>query len=191
MCPHQHPTPGNTPIILPHEYPGNLEKEGPLGGSLSIGFIAGHPERWRFFSRTHHLSKIVHQVDIMDSPKDNHSSDLVVEDAKVADNVSRAMPATLAALSAEEYEKLGKKATYKLDLVIMPILVVMYILNYLDRQNIASAKLAGIEQDLGLSQVQYQTTVSILFVGYSESLLSIFMQTPLTVLKFSCRSPRT
>ncbi|KAH7347527.1 major facilitator superfamily domain-containing protein [Plectosphaerella cucumerina] len=108
----------------------------------------------------------------MDSPKDNHSSDNVVEDAKIDDHVGMVMPAGLAALSAEDYEKLGKRATYKMDLIIMPILVVMYILNYLDRQNIASAKLAGITEDLNLSQVQYQTTVSILFVGY------ILMQVP-------------
>lgn len=79
-----------------------------------------------------------------------------------------AMPPNLAALSDEEYRKLGRKATLKMDLVIMPILVIMYILNYLDRQNIASAKLANIQRDLGLRGVQYQTAVSILFVGYSK-----------------------
>lgn len=78
------------------------------------------------------------------------------------------MPAGLAALSQEEYDRLGRRATLKMDLIIMPIMVIMYILNYLDRQNIASAKLAGIEEDLNLSTVDYQTAVSILFVGYSE-----------------------
>ncbi|KLU90229.1 nicotinamide mononucleotide permease [Magnaporthiopsis poae ATCC 64411] len=82
------------------------------------------------------------------------------------------MPASLAALSRDEYDRLGRRATLKMDLVIMPIMVIMYILNYLDRQNIASAKLAGIDKDLNLSTVDYQTTVSILFVGY------ILMQIP-------------
>ncbi|KAI2626737.1 nicotinamide mononucleotide permease [Hypoxylon sp. NC1633] len=82
------------------------------------------------------------------------------------------MPSSLAALSEAEYNRLGKKATLKMDMTIMPILVIMYILNYLDRQNIASAKLANIDTDLGLSSVQYQTAVSILFVGY------ILMQVP-------------
>lgn len=80
------------------------------------------------------------------------------------------MPQSLAALSPEELQKVGKRATFKMDIWIMPILVVMFILNYLDRQNIASARLAGLEEDLGLSPVQYQTSVSILFVGYSEFL---------------------
>ncbi|KAI0417806.1 nicotinamide mononucleotide permease [Xylaria grammica] len=81
-------------------------------------------------------------------------------------NAELAMPANLAALSEGEYKKLGKRATLKMDCVIMPVLVVMFILNFLDRQNLASAKLAGIEEDLGISDVQYQTCVSILFVGY-------------------------
>jgi MFS family permease len=68
----------------------------------------------------------------------------------------------------------------------------MYIMNYLDRNNIAAVRLAGLQTDLDLSSVQYQvcplhlfqrwklcnmltvhqTTVSILFVGY------ILMQIP-------------
>lgn len=78
-----------------------------------------------------------------------------------------AMPDSLAGMTEAELQKLGKRATLKMDLVILPILVVMYILNYLDRQNIASAKLANIEEELGLSPVEYQTAVSILFCGYS------------------------
>ena len=80
------------------------------------------------------------------------------------------MPAELSALSEAEYNALGKRATWKMDIVIMPCVVIMYILNYLDRQNIASAKLADITTDLGLSAVQYQTSVSILFASYSEFL---------------------
>ncbi|KAI1331609.1 major facilitator superfamily domain-containing protein [Xylariaceae sp. FL0255] len=57
-------------------------------------------------------------------------------------------------------------ASSELDCLIMPILVIMYILNYLDRQNISAARLTGFQQDLSLSNVEYQTAVSILFVGY-------------------------
>jgi hypothetical protein len=76
-------------------------------------------------------------------------------------------PPALAALSEAEYTSLGRRATLKLDLLIMPCVVIMYILNYLDRQNIASAKLASIQKDLHMSDVQYQTCISLLFVGYS------------------------
>jgi hypothetical protein len=39
--------------------------------------------------------------------------------------------------------------------------------NYLDRQNIAASKLANIMKDLDMTVQQYNTCVSILFVGYS------------------------
>jgi sugar phosphate permease len=48
----------------------------------------------------------------------------------------------------------------------MPTLWLMYWLNYLDRNAIALARLNDLEEDLGLSSSQYQTCVSILFVGY-------------------------
>lgn len=49
----------------------------------------------------------------------------------------------------------------------------MYLqLNYLDRNNIAAARLAGLEEELNLHGTQYQTAVSILFVGY------LLMQVP-------------
>lgn len=42
----------------------------------------------------------------------------------------------------------------------------MYWLNYLDRNAIALARLNNLEDDLSLTSSQYQTCVSILFVGY-------------------------
>lgn len=78
-----------------------------------------------------------------------------------------AIPAALAALSDEEYARIGRRAVWKLDLRVMPAVSFMYILNYLDRQNIASAKLANIVEDLNMTSVQFQTCVSLLFVGYS------------------------
>jgi hypothetical protein len=42
----------------------------------------------------------------------------------------------------------------------------MYWLNYLDRNAIALARINDLEDDLNLTSAQYQTCVSILFVGY-------------------------
>ncbi|RSL93965.1 hypothetical protein CEP52_012927 [Fusarium oligoseptatum] len=59
------------------------------------------------------------------------------------------------------------KLVKKLDLWIMPTLWFMYWLNYLDRNAITLARLNGFEEDLGLKGSQYNTAVSILFVGYT------------------------
>jgi hypothetical protein len=47
-----------------------------------------------------------------------------------------------------------------------PTLWVMYFLNFLDRNAMVNAKLNGLTKDLKLHGTQYNTLVSILFVGY-------------------------
>ena len=111
----------------------------------------------------------------MSTKEDVHVVDDYKHDEEMSDQKRRAsshaaidMPASLRGLAPEEIQKIGLKTTLKTDIVVMPCLVIMYILNYLDRQNIASARLAGLPEDLNLNDSQYQTCVSILFVGYSE-----------------------
>ncbi|KAJ6070524.1 hypothetical protein N7467_011843 [Penicillium canescens] len=82
------------------------------------------------------------------------------------------LPPLLQDIATQELEALEKRLVRRIDIRLMPMLVLIYILNYLDRNAIAAAKLAGITEDLELSSVQFQTSVSILFVGY------ILMQVP-------------
>lgn len=82
------------------------------------------------------------------------------------------IPDSLKHMSSDELAAFDKKVTRKIDLRILPALVWIYILNYLDRNNIASSRLGGLEEDLGLVGNQYQTCISILYVGY------ILMQIP-------------
>lgn len=44
------------------------------------------------------------------------------------------MPDALVGLSEGEIEKIGRKATFKLDCFILPSITLMYVMNYLDRQ---------------------------------------------------------
>ncbi|KAJ7918802.1 major facilitator superfamily domain-containing protein [Mycena leptocephala] len=109
-----------------------------------------------------------------------------LEHSESVDNArALVIPASLAALSADELAKVGRKATFKIDFVIMPALIVMYIFNYLDRQNTPAAKLADITTDLGLSVVQYQSCISLLFLGY------ILMQVPSNILVGKIDLPAT
>ncbi|KXN83671.1 hypothetical protein AN958_00812 [Leucoagaricus sp. SymC.cos] len=71
----------------------------------------------------------------------------------------------------EAQKKLEKSLLKKLDLR-MSILVVIYILNYIDRNSTAAARLRGFEEDLGLEGSQFASILSILYVGY------ILMQIP-------------
>ncbi|KAL1835788.1 hypothetical protein VTJ49DRAFT_6052 [Mycothermus thermophilus] len=74
-------------------------------------------------------------------------------------------PELISKLTAEEREQLEKKLKRKIDLRLLPAVIIMYIMNYIDRNNIAAARLAGLERDLKLTSTEFQTAVSILFVG--------------------------
>lgn len=76
------------------------------------------------------------------------------------------LPESIQHLTQQELRDLDKKTKRTIDLRLMPMLIYIYILNYLDRNNIASARLGGLENDLGLKGSQYQTCIAILFVGY-------------------------
>ncbi|KAI0053653.1 MFS general substrate transporter [Auriscalpium vulgare] len=71
----------------------------------------------------------------------------------------------------EERQRLERKLLRKLD-ARMSILILIYILNYIDRNNAAAARLRGFEKDLHLHGNQFATLLSILYVGY------ILMQVP-------------
>ncbi|KAF9077927.1 MFS general substrate transporter [Rhodocollybia butyracea] len=75
----------------------------------------------------------------------------------------------------EARRKLEKKLVRKVDLRIS-ILIIIYILNYIDRNNASAARLRGFEKDLKLQGEQYATLLSILYVGY------IIMQIPSNML---------
>ncbi|KAF2496780.1 pantothenate transporter liz1 [Lophium mytilinum] len=81
-------------------------------------------------------------------------------------------PPLVAAMSPEVRQATELKLKRKIDLRLMPMIILMYIMNYLDRNNIAAVRLAGLQDELDLSSTQYQTVISILFVGY------ILMQIP-------------
>lgn len=74
-------------------------------------------------------------------------------------------PTGAASWAPEHRARVEKSMKRKLD-ARCALFVLIYIMNYLDRNNIAAAKLQGLEDDLNLSPQQYQTCLSILYVGY-------------------------
>lgn len=66
------------------------------------------------------------------------------------------VPAALSNLSPDERKEKEKALVRKIDTRLLIMMLVMYILNYLDRNNIAAAKLAGLQKDLKLKGNEYQ-----------------------------------
>ncbi|KAI9926247.1 hypothetical protein ASPWEDRAFT_53496 [Aspergillus wentii DTO 134E9] len=67
---------------------------------------------------------------------------------------------------SEEEQVVAKKLVRRIDLLIMPLVILVYLMNYIDRNNYAAARLQGLETDLNLQGNQYQTGLAILFVSY-------------------------
>ena len=69
------------------------------------------------------------------------------------------LPAELAHMSREDLDILDKKLVRKIDMRLMPIVILMFWLNILDRNSIANAKIAGLPEDLKISNSQYNTVL--------------------------------
>ncbi|PWY82926.1 MFS transporter [Aspergillus heteromorphus CBS 117.55] len=65
-----------------------------------------------------------------------------------------------------EYAALERQLVRKVDWRLMPVLVLMIVLNYLDRNALPNARVQGIETDLGLKGDDYNVAISVLFAGY-------------------------
>ncbi|KAK6434682.1 hypothetical protein LTR95_009129 [Oleoguttula sp. CCFEE 5521] len=86
-------------------------------------------------------------------------------------DVTREQAMHFGALTEEELV-IEKKLRRKIDALVMPIVVSVYLMNYIDRNNYAAAKLQGLVEELDMTPADYQTGLSVLFVGY------VLMQVP-------------
>ena len=74
--------------------------------------------------------------------------------------------APIAELNLPDWRHTEKRLVRVLDMTLLPTLWILYLNNYLDRTNIAQARLNTIDEDLGLTGDDYNTAVAVLTVGY-------------------------
>ncbi|KAI1051562.1 hypothetical protein LB506_003801 [Fusarium annulatum] len=58
-----------------------------------------------------------------------------------------------------------KRLVRKLDRTILPWIMLLYLLSYIDRSNMGNARNIGLEADIGLSSVQYQIASASFYIG--------------------------
>lgn len=63
-------------------------------------------------------------------------------------------------------DEMNRKLLRKIDLHIMPMMCIIYGLNYLDKTTLSYASIMGLETDLKLTQHNYQWIGSIFYCGY-------------------------
>jgi len=81
-------------------------------------------------------------------------------------------------------EREERQLVRKIDMRCMPPLIILFILNFIDRGNLSNARLKGLQADLNLDDTQYATALSVLFAGY------IFMQVPSNLVMNTISTPR-
>ncbi|KAF2015710.1 MFS nicotinic acid transporter-like protein Tna1 [Aaosphaeria arxii CBS 175.79] len=117
--------------------------------------------------------------------KDRYSnSDEKIEDGNAVSqpNINRTrledMPDPDAGLSSEERAAIDRKLLWRLDLKLIPWLSFLYLISFLDRTNIGNAKIDGLQEDLGMTDGQYNASLTIFFVSYAlfEPLTNILLK---------------
>ncbi|ORY59712.1 major facilitator superfamily transporter [Pseudomassariella vexata] len=69
--------------------------------------------------------------------------------------------------SQEEKTAIDRKLVRKLDIQLVPWLSLLYLLSFLDRTNIGNARLAGMEEGLGMHGTDYNMTLTVFFIAYA------------------------
>ncbi|KAI7857590.1 major facilitator superfamily domain-containing protein, partial [Circinella umbellata] len=59
-----------------------------------------------------------------------------------------------------------RRLLYKLDFRIIPLILFCYMLSFMDRVNIGNAKVAGLTDMIDVTEDDYNTALSIFFLGY-------------------------
>ncbi|KAJ5887029.1 uncharacterized protein N7473_009703 [Penicillium subrubescens] len=103
---------------------------------------------------------------------------------KVLDSEQDVLYQAYASKSPEWHQKITRTLLRKVDFHLLPFLVLMYLLNFLDRNNLSQARLGSLEKDLGMKGTDYNLATSILFVGY------LLMQLPSNLLLTRIRPSR-
>ena len=106
--------------------------------------------------------------------------DIVAKSSVAVDDVEEPKGRGTSNEPDEQWLTAERRVVRKLDMTLVLMIWVLYLFNYLDRNNIAQAKLSSFEKDLGLKGNDFNVAVSILNVGY------MLMQLPRSVIT---RSP--
>jgi sugar phosphate permease len=71
-----------------------------------------------------------------------------------------------------------RKLLWKLDVKLIPWLSFLYLISFLDRTNIGNAKIDGLQQDLRMTNSQYNLSLTIFFISYSvfEPLTNVLLK---------------
>lgn len=59
-----------------------------------------------------------------------------------------------------------KRITRKIDIRMLPLLILIYCFTFLDRVNIGNARLWNLERDLGMTGIQFNIVLLVFYIPY-------------------------
>lgn len=72
-------------------------------------------------------------------------------------------------LHHEHNARLTKRILFKTDTRVLPILALLFLCSFLDRTNVGNAKIIGLEEDLEISNLQYNQGLAVFYATYIAS----------------------
>ncbi|KFY43166.1 hypothetical protein V495_04118 [Pseudogymnoascus sp. VKM F-4514 (FW-929)] len=75
----------------------------------------------------------------------------------------------MATMTPEERKALTRRILFKLDVRIIPIMALLFLCSFLDRTNVGNAKVYYMENDINISDHQYDTCLVIYYAFYIAS----------------------
>lgn len=94
----------------------------------------------------------------LDKGATQHIDDL--ENVSHPNSLAAEAPELVRNMTPEQRLTAETRLKRKIDMRLLPMIILMYIMNYLDRNNIAAARLAGLEDELHLTSVQFNVRVA-------------------------------
>ncbi|TDZ62014.1 putative transporter [Colletotrichum trifolii] len=73
------------------------------------------------------------------------------------------------AAEVERRAHLTKTLLFKVDTRVLPLLALLFLCSFLDRTNVGNAKIIGMEEDLGISNSQYNQGLAVFYATYIAS----------------------
>jgi MFS family permease len=76
-------------------------------------------------------------------------------------------PQAASSISSADFNHINEKSLLrKLDWRLLPGVSLLYLVSFLDRSNVANARLDGLVKDLNMTGNEYLTGLTVFFVGY-------------------------
>lgn len=101
--------------------------------------------------------------------------------AEVASSEPSELMSVYLSYDDETRHRIERQLRRKIDTRILPLVVLIYLFNFMDRNSISQARLYGLAEDTHLKGAEYQTAISIFSAGY------ILMQIPSTIMMTKLR----